>query len=66
MASRSGISVAITACLLGMVFAYSTTHQETLSKLKELQSLLFNNAQTTVTLDSTALKQLVKLASNGI
>lgn len=65
MAFRSDISVAITACLLGIAFASSTTHRETLSKLKALQSLVFNNAQATVTLDSTALKQLVKLASSG-
>ncbi|XP_052677107.1 complement C1q-like protein 3 [Crassostrea angulata] len=59
------ISVAITVCILGNVFTSSVTHGEALSKLKALQSLVFNNAQTTVTLDSTALKQLVKLASNG-
>ncbi|XP_052679525.1 complement C1q-like protein 3 [Crassostrea angulata] len=60
MVFYSVILVAITACILG-----KATHGETLSKLKALQSLVFNNAQATVTLDSTALKQLVKLASNG-
>eukprot|EP00105_Crassostrea_gigas_P028212 XP_011449799.2 PREDICTED: uncharacterized protein LOC105343956 [Crassostrea gigas] len=66
MAFRSGLSVAITACLLVNAIAYSAKHGTTLSKLTALQSLVFNNAQATVTLDSTALKQLVKLASNGI
>lgn len=65
MAFRSGIAVAITACLLGIAFTSSITHQKTLSKLKAMQSLVFNNAQATVTLNSTALNQLVKLASNG-
>lgn len=65
MAFRSGLSVAITACLLVNAIAYSAKHGTTLSKLTALQSLVFNNAQATVTLDSTALKQLVKLASNG-
>eukprot|EP00105_Crassostrea_gigas_P009106 XP_011423916.1 PREDICTED: C1q-related factor [Crassostrea gigas] len=66
MVFYSVISVAITACILGKIFTTSATQGETLSKLKALQSLVFNNAQATVTLDSTALKQLVKLASNGI
>uniref|UniRef100_K1PIN6 Uncharacterized protein n=1 Tax=Magallana gigas TaxID=29159 RepID=K1PIN6_MAGGI len=65
MAFRSGLSVAITACLLVNAIAYSAKHGTTLSKLTALQSLVFNNAQATVTLDSTALKQLVKLASNA-
>lgn len=65
MTFRSGISVALTACLLVNAFAYSAIHGTTLSKLKALQSLVFNNAKATVTLDSTALKQLMKLAANG-
>ena len=65
MLFKSALSLAVAVSLLTIVSVRGTSLVETKTKLKALQSLVLNNAQATVKLDSTALKQLLKLSSYG-
>ncbi|XP_062601696.1 C1q-related factor-like [Saccostrea cucullata] len=55
--------------ILYFVINYHAVSGETLSdtrtKLDSIKSLIYSNAKATVTLDSTALKELVKLSTSG-
>nr|XP_022302562.1 C1q-related factor-like [Crassostrea virginica] len=66
MLFKPALSLAVTVSLLTIVSVRGTSLVETKTKLKALQSLVLNNAQATVKLDSTALKQLLKLSSYGM
>ena len=61
----SALSLAVVVSLLNNVFVETTSIAETKTKQKDLQALVLNNAQATVKLDSSALKQLLKLISHG-
>lgn len=65
MLFKPALSLAVAVSLLTIASVRGTSLVETKTKLKALQSLVLNNAQTTVKLDSTALKQLLKLSSYG-
>ena len=64
MLFKSALSLAVAVSMM-TVSVRGTSLVETKTKLKALQSLVLNNAQATVKLDSTALKQLLKLSSYG-
>ena len=61
----SALSIAVAVSLLNNVSVQATSLAVTKTKLKALQTLVLNNAQATVRLDSSALKQLLKLSSYG-
>ena len=61
----SALSIAVAISLLNNVSVQATSLAGTNTKLKALQTLVLNNAQANVRLDSSALKQLMKLSSYG-
>ena len=60
----SALSIALAVSLLNNVSVQASL-AGTNTKLKALQTLVLNNAQANVRLDSSALKQLLKLFSYG-
>ena len=65
MFPNSALSIAVAVSLLNNGSVQATSLAGTNTKLKALQTLVLNNAQATVRLDSSALKQLLKLSSYG-
>ena len=65
MFPNSALSIAVAVSLLNNFSVQATSLAGTKTKLKALQTLVLNNAQATVRLDSSALKQLLKLSSYG-
>ncbi|XP_078339491.1 complement C1q-like protein 3 [Crassostrea virginica] len=63
MFPNSALSIAVAVSLLNNGSVQATTLAGTKTKLKALQTLVLNNAQATIRLDSSALKQLLKLSS---
>ena len=63
MFPSSALSIAVAVSLLNNVSVQTTSLAGT--ELKALQTLVLNNAQATVRLDSSDLKQLLKLSSYG-
>jgi hypothetical protein len=58
-------SLLITPFLVFFVFDFVEGNTQDDTRLKALKSLIYNNAEATVKLDSTALKQLIHLSTKG-
>ncbi|XP_055999606.1 complement C1q subcomponent subunit A-like [Ostrea edulis] len=59
------VSLILSSFLLLNCFGFVEGDQQGDTRLKTLKNLIYNNAETTVKLDSTALKQLIQLSTTG-
>lgn len=60
------LQFALSLSLLGLTFGGNSLQTDIETKVDLLKSLIYDNTKATVTLDSTALKQLIKFSSGNL